>query len=76
MFASGNKVKLNPTILEDESTKSNHHFFIRVLNENSTGEVLRLDTEKSTGHIFKYWIQFPRFNALLKEDHFVLLSKE
>ena len=76
MFAPGNKVNLHPAILEDTSVKADHHLFHRVLNENRTGEVVQLDTTMSSATVFKYWIQFHGFKVLLKEDHFVLLSKD
>ena len=72
LFAPGNKVKVDVAILEDPSQKANHHLFKEVYKVKDTGEVLRLDTERSTKESFKYWVKFHFFNILIDEKYLVL----
>jgi len=76
VFALGNKVKINPTVVEDEATKINHHLFGEALKHNVTGEVVELDAKRSTAAEFWYGVKFHFFTPPLKEHQIVLLSKE
>lgn len=76
MFTTGNKVKLNPAVLEDQSVKTSHHFFQEALRYDLTGLVIEIDTKRSSTTEFWYRVQFHSFTAPLKEDHIILLSKE
>jgi len=71
MFTAGNQVKIDVAILEDQSHKSNHHLVREVYKMKGVGEVLHLDTEKSTKEVFKYWVKFHFFNILLDEKYLV-----
>ena len=72
MFAPGNKVKVDVAFLEDFSQKSNHHLIKDVYKQKVTGEVVSLDTERSTKESFKYWVKFHFFNILMDEKYLVL----
>jgi len=71
MFAPGNQVKVAVAILEDPTQKANHHLFHEVYKAKATGEVLELDTNKSTKESFKYWVKFHFFSILIDEKYLV-----
>lgn len=76
MFAAGNKVKINPAVLEDENVKANHHLFQEALKHNETGLVVVPDPQRTKGNDHWFRVKFHFFTAPLKEDHMILLSKE
>jgi hypothetical protein len=69
LFAQGDPVKLNPSVLEDQALKSNHHLLERILKEDRHGEVREQDLAKSTPKAFYYWVKFHYAAFLLSEFH-------
>ena len=69
LFKAGDVVTLNPSILEDESLKRNHHLLSRILREGSEGVVREQDADKSTPQAFYYWVKFHYAAFLLSEFH-------
>ncbi|MCU7549318.1 hypothetical protein OCK74_09340 [Chitinophagaceae bacterium LB-8] len=52
-------VTIDPSILEDPSTKSNHHLFKRIIAQKERGTIQHLDIEKSKELKAKlYWVKF------------------
>ena len=76
MFAVGNKVKVNPDLLEDPAVKANHHLFQEALKHNVTGEIIEPDAQRTNGNEYWFRVKFHFFTAPMKEDHMILLSKE
>jgi hypothetical protein len=68
-FPPGIQVKMNPDILKEDSRKSNHHFYKRIIEENHIGEVTHLDEAKSTPQDPRYWVKFHYADFLISEKH-------
>ena len=67
----GDKVKLSPSILEDEKRKQSHFFFKRIIEEDRTGEVVRYEnSDKHKG----WWVKFHYGKILLNEDQTILIT--
>lgn len=68
-------VIIDPLILEDQSTKSNHHIFKRLIAEKEVGTVAGLDVEKSEEENANlYWVQF--YMAAIRIDEKYLVRSE
>jgi hypothetical protein len=76
MYPSGYPVKLNPAVLEDQSLKSNHHLFRRILQEERMGEIREKDAAKSTPDTTRYWVKFQFVAILLSEQHLLPAGPE
>lgn len=76
MFAVGNKVKVNPSLFEDETIKINHHLFQEAAKHNATGVIVGRDEMRTKGTEYWFRVQFHFFTAPMKEDHMILLTKE
>lgn len=72
MLKEGTQVKLNPTVLEDQSLKTNHHLLKRIIEEERAGEVVNLDHARSTGELFRYWVKFYYGKILLPEQFIII----
>lgn len=70
-FPPGIQVKMNPDILKEDSRKSNHHFYKRIIEENHIGEVTHLDEAKSTSQSAMYWVKFHYAAFLISEKHII-----
>ena len=69
MLKEGTQVKLNPSVLEDHSLKSNHHLLKRIIEEDRAGEVVKVDTAKSTKETLQYWVKFHYAKILLPQQY-------
>jgi hypothetical protein len=68
-------VIIDPSILEDQSTKSNHHIFKRIIEEKEIGTVASMDVEKSEEENANlYWVQF--YMAAIRIDEKYLVRSE
>ncbi|MCU7552810.1 hypothetical protein OCK74_27070 [Chitinophagaceae bacterium LB-8] len=52
-------VTVDPSILEDQTVKSNHHLFERIIANKELGVIQNLDVEKSKEQKANlYWVKF------------------
>ena len=68
-FTSGIQVKMKPEILQEDTRRSNHHFYKRIIEEDHIGEVTDLDKAKSTPQDPMYWVKFHYAAMLISEKH-------
>lgn len=67
---SGDRVKVNPQVLEDQTRKSNHHILRRIIEEDKTGEIMKQgETINQSG----WWVRFHYATVLLEPDQVVTL---
>ena len=74
-FNPGDKVQLNPIVLEEDPRKNNHHLYERILKENREGTVVRLDNSYEWFGEDCFWVKFNYATILLSEKHFHLLKE-
>ena len=70
-------VTIDPSILEDPYTKSNHHVFKRIIEQKEIGTIRNLDKEKSQEQNANlYWVQFYMAAILINEKYLVKSEEE
>jgi hypothetical protein len=68
-------VTIDPSILQDQSTKSNHHLLKRIIEQKEWGSVQGLDEEKSKEENANlYWVKF--HVAAIRIDEKYLVKSE
>lgn len=69
MLKEGTLVNVALAVLEDQPVKSNHHLLERIIKEDRTGEVINVDTERSSKETFRYWVKFHYAKILLSDEY-------
>ena len=64
----GQIVKLNPTLLEDETKKSNYFLYKKIIDEDRTGKVINY--ENSDYHK-GWWVKFHYAKILLQPEEVI-----
>ena len=76
-FKEQDKVTVSPEIMQDESQKTNHHLFKRIIAENEIGTVRDFDDEKSAElNANLWWVKFHVAAIRIDEKYLVKVEGE
>ena len=66
---SGDRVKVNPKVLQDQTRKANHHILRRMIEEDRTGEIIKQgETINHSG----WWVRLPYATVLLEPEQVII----